>query len=408
MTVGAVLTGLKERVGGIINNPMASPSEALVDPIVDAAREVSMAIENALVAYDYSTICLKQENAVDNVIKKQLAELREMVTVLESKRTAEITGLYASVQRFILSPNLQPSWQPKYTGITPRYAYIVQGQLVVTISGCFAHAVKYNKATLKVDNASFPLSATFLKNGVLTETTSESLSFTVQASEAMLNPLSRKCRVIKGELEVEYNSGSIFNSYQKATYDVYLGIYPPGPGDVILRYEKREVIKEDKRTTQSAKFSLSRNDIKVEGPVTSNFTLRPSKGWTISGTPKLHIRSKVKDSTEVQTAESDAPEGTFAADHIDASLTLLENQTKVKGYFHFDEVQDVMGEQLHTKSLPLKWEENFDFEASTFRVELKPFEGPDIVLTKDNKTSPYLQVIGSNGTYSLVAKIPKQ
>ncbi len=384
-------------VNDCINSALVLPSEALIDPVIDAAREVKLAVGNAFVAYNYAGTLDKLEEEVDGNVKDQLEDLRNMVGVLVSRRNSEILGLYARAQSFIQSLKLQ-SWQPKLTGVTPRYCYIVGNTLTVSFSGLFDYAAKHKSAVLQLGKDRFKVAETILIDGVSTKVSKESLSFVVQLPPEALMETSQKCRIMRAVLEVDYDVGTVSTHPKMASYEVSIGVYPLGPGEVNLKYSKREVVRVDQRTFKSSTFSLSRKGLSAEGTIQKQFRVLPTPDWKITGTPQIHVEGITVD----------FPADRFTPDHVDVVLSLPTGQDKVKGHVEFDETHEVVEVKEHSEVVSLKWGESFYFNAPTFTATLKDFEGKESVLTDTKRTTSYLQVVGVDGKYSLVAQVPKQ
>ncbi|HEY5235692.1 MAG TPA: hypothetical protein VIJ14_05905, partial [Rhabdochlamydiaceae bacterium] len=354
---------LRQSVGNFIGAQVEQQKGVEPNIHLEAARDVSLGIENALVAYDYPGVLSVPADKVTAAVSGQLKQLQEIVTLLEAKNNREVLGLYSRVQQLIFSLGLR-SWQPRLTGTWPRQVYVVNNGFEVSFAGLFQDAVAYKAACLVVGEDRFEL-----KNGT---SANDRLYFAVKLRPGYIPDTAlNNCHVIKATLEVDYLMHRMLSFARKAKYEVSIGMQPLLACNATVKYSKKEVVREDKRPQQSATFTISREKLKVEGPIVNHFRVGPTPGWKISGTPIILIGE----------AASDVPQDKYTDDYINIELNLPADQQKIEAHAEFVESQPVIEEREFSQTVPLKWGVPFDFESPTFNITIKPLDGPEVVLT---------------------------
>lgn len=379
-TVGKALESLTNSVNTVIEQESAIPGE---NSHFEAARDVSMAIGNAVVAYGYPGILEVLEEKVEASVQDRLAELRSMVALLESRQTAESVSLFSRVQMFIHALPLA-KWQPKLTGISPRCVALIGGSYQVSFLGEFQHAGSYKSAKLI-------LGEDYLK--LTPHTTENTLSFLAPFPLGCFSSISQdNWHTLKGTLKVEYYVGGWFNSYRTASYPIHVRTYPAGPGRIKVTYPKltSRIVE---KLHRSATFSVSRKDFPEEQLIERALVVLPSPGWKISG--PIYPKG-LNDLSKVQSFRG----------QVYVTLCLPADQDKVKTHIEFTETKEEQVEIEHSEWVKLKWGGYVGFETSKLHVELESFDGQKFELNDPEEKIPYLQITRSKYGFLLIATSP--
>ncbi len=376
---------LRQEVHKFISSEMEQQKGADLNAHLEAARDVSVAIENAFVAYDYPGVLALTTDKVTATVTHQLDELRMIVSQLTAKNAREVVGLYSRVHQLMFELKLQ-NWQSCLSGAFPRHVYVTRNRFQISFTGNFKDAIAYKAAELVIGEDRFKFDTQ--------KSTESKLYFVVQLREGCLPDSALKnCYVLKGRLEVDYNLGHWMSWARKATYEVYMGIFPLAPGEGTLTYPKREVVRQDQRVYKSANFTIRPEGAEASLLVEKHIVVLPSPGWKITGVPRVVTKDYTTDVAQDQ----------YTADQVNVKLSLPAGQPKLKAHVEFQESQDVIEDRDHTQPLTLKWDEPFDFESPTFTIRYKTLEGTDLVLTETDKKKPGLEVTAFEGKHRLIA-----
>ncbi len=393
ITVAKVLDNLSQMVESFISREMVPPLLDKNSNIL-AARAVSMAIDNAAVAYDYPGILKLMEDKVEATVRAQLAELRKMVDVLQSKQGGELLSLHSRVQQFIFSLSLA-DWQPKLTRIQPEYAYIeVEKELMLRFEGLFrcAASLRPQRPELSLANSRI----TFYPQG----SKDESLKFSLPTKElAFSESAHTNCYLVKGMLSVFY-SPAAGRASLKALYHVHLLTFPLSLGEIKLTYSEMVVACVVQQHFRSATFKLDRKDFGHGQLIEREIIVKPSHGWQISSTPQIHSKGAVEEVLKEQFNEMQAS----------VKLSLPADQEEVVSHVEFDERQNEMREQPHEEMVKLQWGMTFSFEASSYHIDFVSFKGHKYELKGPdaNESNPYLKILRTPKGYQLVAAPPTE
>ncbi len=381
--VSKVLESLRGSVNAVIEQENDVAGES---PVFEAARDIRLAIGNAFVAYEYPDWLKLLEDKVDAAVQRQFAELKSMVAALESRRSAEIVSLHSRVQLFINSLPLA-DWQPKLTGVAPRCVPIIGGAYKISFLGCFQYAGSTMSATFVLDEcrliAALP-------------TREDCLSFIAPYPLGCFPKLSyEKWHTMKGKLEVEYCVGGWFNPYRKAVYEIDVRIFPLGPGPMTVTYPKivESVVE---RLYKSLTFIISSQDFAPGQPKEREMVILPSKGWKISGSPRVILHKEADCKACVR----------YSQDQVSLRFCLLEDEERAEAHVEFTEAQTERVEKEHTEQVKLKWGGYVGFESPTIRAELECFNGQKYQLIGSDETNPYLRIIRLKDQFLLIATSP--
>lgn len=379
-TVRDTMVSFRKSVDTFINTEMQRQQGVRTD--LEAARNVSLAIENAMVLYSWpGTLDLPTHKAPDDAAK-QLVELSKLVTDLTSKKT-DILTLYQRAQSFIVALQFH-SWEPRLAGTLHPHVYVKGNCFEVSFKGLFENAVAYNAARLVVGQDKL----------TPTQATKERLNFSVKLRKNYLPEKAlNQCCLIKASLEVGYNHGSWMSYPKTAQYEVYIGLYPLLAAQATVISSIKERIEDKKQTTRSPTFMFS-----GENQTSNSISYHATPGWTISGVPKLVI-DEISDEIS-----SDKYSGT----RVDLQLSVTADRKETKAYVEFEESQPAFVSTESTHTVSLKWDEPFNFEAETFKINIKPLEGAEVELTETKQEEGYFKVVGSDGQYQLIAVPPEQ
>jgi len=349
---------------------------------VEAARNVSLGIENAMVAYDYPGILNLATNQAKAPVPMQLAELSKIVTTLKEKKEQEFLTLYQRVQCFILSLDLH-SWEPRLAGTLHSHVYVKKNCFEVFFNGMFKNAVAYNEARLIVGKSEFKPK----------QAADDRLNFSVTIPS---NYLSEKAHnqycVIKASLEVGYNHGALITYPRKAQYEVYIGLYPLNAAQATVNSTTKVPIENKKQKTRSPMFTIS-----GENKTSNTLSYCATPGWTISGTPSLVINDVSEEISKEKYTES----------RVDLQLSVNSGNKEIRAFVEFEESHPAFEDKLSTHEVSLKWDEPFEFEAETFKIHIKSLEGAEVELTEIKKAEGCFRVTSSNGKYQLIAIPPE-
>lgn len=310
---------------------------------VEAARDVAMAVSNTHFACEYSKVLLTLRDKVNDTVKGHLNELESMLEALKSDNNDSILALTNRVQNLIQSLKLADG-PPKWTGMSPRYAYVVSGRFNVIISGIFTHAI--------VDVARYNLT---IKNCLVEKKKqADSLSFDLIPQEGFFPEWANSISYLfEGELEVEYKYYAL--SY-KAKYSVWLATHPLAC-KVSLSVPS---IKTIKHTFRSATYNLDRKDFNTKEEIERKQTIWATDGWRITSTPKFY--STVTDEHH--------PKGKMIDNYLIMILTLPKGRDKISAYLEFEESKDVYDtKEVTTSSHELLWGKSLEINSQKFKLE---------------------------------------
>jgi hypothetical protein len=385
-TVRNTLVSMRQSVDKFITTEIEQQKVGGINTHLEAARQVSLGIENAMVAYNWPGDLDKATALAPPHVAKQLVELSKLINELKVKNDKGILDLYSRVQGFILSLNLH-SWEPRYAGTLHQHVYVKNNCFDVCFTGLFKDAVAYNGAQLSVGE----------NKGTLTQSTEGRLNFSVKLGDNYLHEKTlHQPYLLKASLEVGYNLRGWFP--KKAQYDVYIGLRPLLAANATLSCIHRNQLENKKQTKMSPTFTIDREKLKIEGPIVNQLTFSATPGWQITGTPKMVLGDTFE---EVSTDK-------YSMHSVGLELSLGPDQQKIEGYVEFEESQPVYKETIETQPISLKWGVPFQFEAPAFKLNIKPLEGEEVELTETTKERGCFKVIEYDGKYQLVATPPEQ
>lgn len=225
-TLRSVLTHRKDQVNGLIEKEMPLINGYRCE-YIETASDVGLAIDNAWNASDYEGILDQTIDKVDKVVADQIKQIREMVTDLQEKKSLVLVNLSSRAKQFIESLVLK-GWMPKVVGLFPRYVWVVHGSFVSSASGRFKYAVSY-PSTCSLEIPGHRTQQKEIKEGAVTFDVTQHISTMITLAQ------TRHCHFIKGTLKVQYNVRSLWTSLKTATFDLWIGIFPRGPGYISLK-----------------------------------------------------------------------------------------------------------------------------------------------------------------------------
>lgn len=296
----------------------------------DAFQQVSLAIQNAQVAYakNLSTTMDK----VDEVIRGWIKDIEE-------KRLGSIIEFEAALQKWIRELPFS-SRQPQLTHIDPKDTLLYgSDSYTVTFHGAFPYASKAGyQPSLSINNYTLlPFS-----------TSQKRLDFLIPSilfEGVKMHQFSH----IPTHLQIPWDNGWLLGPQdrQVSQYKVQLGAYPQSPGYVKISYTTRKVNRVSQRFASG--IIEAKMDSLAQSPV-RKFIVRPDEGWRVkTGSSKLTCIEAPGSHKEELLEESE--EGVLYK-------CTLKEEAPTSFYIEFEEYQEVVEDTISKDTLELVWGES--------------------------------------------------
>ena len=356
---------------------------------VEAGRHVAMGISNTYYSCEHQVVLEVLREKVDGALQGQLNELESMVEVLEKPDYSMMPAIEERVQQLIKSLQFA-NWQPQWTGMSSRYAYVIGTHFFVNFLGLFKHAsANILKSTLTVAGCTV---------GRVKNQTKDGLSFElIPGPDFFPESAKYNCHVFKGTLNVAYKG---WMGEYWTIYPVWLATHPLFAGAMNLT-TINTIKKTISRTIRTGiTYTLDPKDSKV-GEVVRKQSIFAASGWQITSQPQ--ITSTVPDSI-VELSFDDS----FEDDSFEMTLTLPKGQETISAEVMFEESKELEEAEIKkTSSCDLLWGKMVEILSSKFELQFQSPDGQTHQLTHQNLKNPYLHFEKTYyGTHKVTALPP--
>ena len=279
--LGGLLDGLFNRVDLSIKDAINSAESAGIDIVIEAGRELELAIESAKNAYEDSLNLTIDK--VEAAVKETFDQLNTLVTKFETQAIDAMNDLEARAQQIV---NTLPGAdrQPQLINIQPRYIVLSGSveEVWVKFYGNFVDAATVGyEPSLAFNTSMCPLR----------ENTTQRLIFAV--TPQLITPSDpSKYNYTTGILSIPWkNSGILSSSQDIATFKIGFGTLPLYPAKSIIVEYASVVTNHVVVQKLSPNFSENGNRWYPEHWHTIYEHIYPAYGWKIeqSKTPSINM-----------------------------------------------------------------------------------------------------------------------
>lgn len=399
--LGDLLNGLFDQVNDQIQRALNAAQDAGSALLIQAGREVAIAIENARNAYQSSLQYTVDK--LDKSINQHVSDLQSMLQKLQQGTADSLKDLEQNATQLVLALPFS-SKQTQLRTVMPHYVVASNGQPSVrfTFEGVFYwSATKGFEPKLTFGNTQYSPVAT----------TTNSLTFEVPVSAIIVDQGAalNKCTFAVGTLSAPWDNGWVFSSRAESTYKVLVGALPLSPGkiDVELTAQRTERVTKQFISAQTQAWG---DDAYPRNWVTKEFRFPLDAGWTVlPGTQRLEVLQGAHGSHK----ETISVEG---GNTLVVKVELCAKSGKLMGRIdfkaHCTQYQDVTQLDKRVKPIVLKWGDSVVVEPNqgeaVSKITFDSFDGVHSEFAGPSLDNPYLAVASQNGKYVLTATVPKQ
>lgn len=395
--IGDILDDLSDKVNEVIRQAIEEAEGAMQRLLIQAGRQVSLAIQNAKDAYDDSL--QKTKAAVSSVIRETLEQLEGMVKDLQNKTETMLIDMEERAQQIINSFPFVSN-KPQLTHVNPRYLVpTTSREPIITCGGNFIDAAtKGYEPSLDWEGRSIPP----------LNTTTQRLDFKIPFDRAKLDQFSFFATTLK----VKWEAGWYWWSNKKVSeYKVWIGVLPLSPGKITAIYTA-STAEHLIRRFSSGNFHLEGNSLgggilEKVSMGKGDFTAGPEKGWhVVPGTSHLVVNGTNSQVGSRLTNENDTQ---VSYEVTIMSISAAKAWADVR--IDFDEFHDEAKVSTREEEIDLKWGDSVIIEPKEgeklSKIILDDIEGTHSEFggVGDHR---FLEIRNLGGNqYRLEAKIPR-
>ena len=383
--VSEIIHELNSSINAFIQTEIAEIKTADLNPKIEAAINVSIAIENAKNCYDSREVLGCTLDKVDESVRRQLTECQDMVEVIKSRNSILMQGLARRTQALVQSLQLA-KWQPQLIAVDPNYVIISNERFHVSFLGQFHYAATNRVYEFVLSNQRY---------AVPLVSTGDKLSFVVPIPTDLLHYSAfDHCHFMQGTLNVTYKNGWMPNQLKRASFNIWIRAFPLKIGEITAFYSNKHVIT---REFTSVGMRLKRHD-------RHRIFIEPSRGWRIvPNTPVL-----LSNGNPPHPLQPDQ----YNERCVDLKLELTPESESREVQVKFQETQEVVEETEFSRSIELKWGQEHVLRQEPgiqlLRIECASFDRQKFIITGPDETKPYLKAKKCEGGLRLIAEAPQQ
>jgi hypothetical protein len=402
-TVGVVLSGLLDQVGGLIDQAKNAGNSLQME----AGREVYLALQNAQNAYAQS-LNLTVSTAGGEVTK-QIGQLTSLVNDVQNNTFGSLTQLTTRTQTIVNSLPFRQH-QPQVERITPTFIAprLAAQSVPVRYEGNFEFAS---------DPSFAPILKLHAKQIPLGTNTTQKLTFELPRNELGIgnNPAVDSVHFVHGTLEIPWNESiwmGLRHRRHQDTYKTLIGVLPSSPGAIsVMHFVPREVI--ETRAFNSTTFELCSirecgNNDHLDVP----FAVAPDAGWSVVRNTSHFDKSWNEGDNSNSFVSDDGGQVVYKVSTVHHGA--FGTSGKVRFSIGFNEsrahtVTDTVTEVINDSGrTTLHWGEQrtYPFATGTYKVVFDAFDKAHFEFQAPDNGNPFLKVRDQGGSLVLVSADP--
>lgn len=254
--IGSILDGALDKAKASLEEAVNHVDDAASRVIQLAANEAILVITSLKGAYE--EILQKTYEAVDDLARKNIDRINELVSDITQKNTTALMKVMDRIEDIVAMSPLSNAWVPRLNSVEPK-SFAVSPNLPngdpsitsipMIFRGNFPYADRSGyKPTFNFDGVSYDL----------TSNANKELSFTLNVASNHPNLNNHKIVYLSGELKLVWSSGWMpWSWWTTSTYKVLVGVLPPYVEKVSIVYTKAAV--EVRKTFISPTVEVHRN-----------------------------------------------------------------------------------------------------------------------------------------------------
>lgn len=401
--LGSVLNSFMDSVNGVIQNAINRAETAGENLLIEAGRQVGIAIQNAENAYVNSMN--KTMDKVDETVIKGINQITSMVQDLQDRNEKALKEMGDRAQLLIDSLPWHDK-QPKLMQVMPRYTVIstITKEIFFQFNGNFEFAgTKGFEPTLVFGDQKFQLAKSETK----------SLGFEV-INSVFEGSMERRSYVV-GSLQIPWDDAPWYwpwSNKRVDTYKVWLGALPLSPGKITVEYKKAH---EERRSQPHVSKSLHAEGHYPNDWTDRHFTEMTTLGWqVVPSSSKFVVEKEPGRDTPHGNWDKKISEG---IDRIDCTVACGGWDGKHMGIvdFHLEytEFQNVTVFSKRQVEITLKWGDSrileSDVEGEQFsKLTFVSFDDRIIDFAGPDTSKPYIKLRDQGGKMVVSAEVPDE